>query len=129
MILKYDKIVAISKEKSKKKVQVVKKQLHIMLENEEPITVRAIARATGFANSFFYQNEEVRNAWSEAKRKQYRPCNGIDMIKSIEAEDKIIDLNITIARLEMKIEKMELYQKELIAENNRLKEELEKRYE
>ena len=100
-----------------------------MLENEEPITVRAIARATGFANSFFYRNEEVRNAWSEAKRKQYRPCNGIDMIKSIEAEDKIIDLNITIARLEMKIEKMELYQKELIAENNRLKEELEKRYE
>lgn len=53
MILKYDKIVAISKEKSKKKVQVVKKQLQIMLENEEPITVRAIARATGFANSFF----------------------------------------------------------------------------
>ena len=51
------------------------------------------------------------------------------MIKSIEAEDKIIDLNITITRLEMKLEKMELYQKKLIAENNRLKEELKKIYE
>ena len=129
MILKYDKMVAINREKNKKKVQVVKKQLQIMLENEEQITVRAIARATGFSNRFFYRNEEVRNAWCEAKRKQYRPCNGIDMIKSIEAEDKIIDLNITITRLEMKLEKMELYQKELIAENNRLKEELKKFYE
>ncbi len=129
MILKYDKMVAINREKNKKKVQVVKKQLQIMLENGEPITVRAIARATGFSNSFFYRNEEVRNAWCEAKRKQYRPCNGIDMIKSIEAEDKIIDLNITITRLEMKLEKMELYQKKLIAENNRLKEELKKIYE
>lgn len=61
MILKYDKMVAINREKNKKKVQVVKKQLQIMLENEEPITVRAIARATGFSNSFFYRNEEVRN--------------------------------------------------------------------
>ena len=51
---------------------------------------------------------------------------GIDVIKAIEAEDRIIDLNITITRLEMKLEKMELYQKELIAENNRLKEELKK---
>ena len=75
---------------------------------------------------FFYRNKEVKKAWYEAQRKQYKPCNGIDVIKAIEAEDRIIDLNITITRLEMKLEKMELYQKELIAENNRLKEELKK---
>lgn len=124
--MKYDKIVELSKEKSKKKAKIVKKQLQIMLEKGEPITVRALEKATGFSNSFFYRNKEVKKAWYEAQRKQYKPCNGIDVIKAIEAEDRIIDLNITITRLEMKLEKMELYQKELIAENNRLKEELKK---
>ena len=51
--MKYDKIVELSKEKSKKKAKIVKKQLQIMLEKGEPITVRALEKATGFSNSFF----------------------------------------------------------------------------
>ena len=106
----------------------IKKVIFLHLKYKPLGTVQSEMVAINRFTGYIY-NEEVRNAWCEAKRKQYRPCNGIDMIKSIEAEDKIIDLNITITRLEMKLGKMELYQKELIAENNRLKEELKKFYE
>ena len=37
--MKYDKVVAINKEKSRQKAQVAKKEIQTMLENGERITV------------------------------------------------------------------------------------------
>ena len=58
--MKYDKIVAISKEKSKKKANIAITQIQKMLENQERITVEVLRKRTGFSKSFFYRNQEDR---------------------------------------------------------------------
>ena len=71
--MKYDKVVAINKEKSRQKAQVAKKEIQTMLENGERITVEELRERTGFARSFFYRNprseerrvgKECRSRWS-----------------------------------------------------------------
>ena len=42
--MKYDKIVAINKEKSRQKAQIAIKQIQTMLENQEQITVEALRK-------------------------------------------------------------------------------------
>ena len=71
-ILKYDRIVEISQEKSKKKVKIAKRQIQKMLINGEQITVQEIEKATGLSNSFFYRNKEIKAVLDEAKRKQQK---------------------------------------------------------
>ena len=64
--MKYDKIVAINQEKSKKKADIAITQIQKMLENQERITVETLRKRTGFAKSFFYRNQEVRRALENA---------------------------------------------------------------
>lgn len=65
--MKYDKIVAMNQEKSRKKVDVAKREIEEMLERKERISVTALATYTGYAKSFFYRNPEVRKAVDDAK--------------------------------------------------------------
>ena len=123
-ILKYDRIVEISQEKSKKKVKIAKRQIQKMLINGEQITVQEIEKATGLSNSFFYRNKEIKAVLDEAKRKQQKPCNSIEIIKAIEAEETIIALKTDIARLEMKLRKAEIHEEKLIIENEKLRQVL-----
>lgn len=125
--MKYDKIVAINKEKSRQKAQIAIKQIQTMLENQEQITVEALRKRTGFAKSFFYRNQEARKALDNARSKQQMPCNSMEVIRAIEAEDKIIDLKICITKLKMENEKLELLNQELIGENEKLKRELKEK--
>ena len=125
--MKYDKIVAINKEKSRQKAQIAIKQIQTMLENQEQITVEALRKRTGSAKSFFYRNQEVRKALDNARSKQQMPCNSMEVIRAIEAEDKIIDLKICITKLKMENEKLELLNQELIGENEKLKRELKEK--
>lgn len=122
--MKYDKIVAITKEKSRKKAQVAVKQIQTMLENQERITVEALRKRTGFAKSFFYRNPEVRKALDDARSKQQMPCNSMQVIREIEAEDEIIDLKIQITKLKMEYDKLKILEQELVEENEKLKQEL-----
>ncbi|EGX77025.1 hypothetical protein HMPREF9457_00807 [Dorea formicigenerans 4_6_53AFAA] len=116
--MKYDKIVAITKEKSRQKVEITKKHIQVMLENEERVTVEVLRQRTGFAKSFFYRNEEVRKVVETARSRQTVPCNSIQIIRGIEAEEKIIELKISITKLEMQNER-------LVKENEELKRRLE----
>lgn len=104
--MKYDKVVAINKEKSRQKAQVAKKEIQTMLENGERITVEELRERTGFARSFFYRNPEVREALYNARSKQQMPCNSMQVIRAIEAEDEIINLKIQITKLKMEYEKL-----------------------
>ena len=99
--MKYDKIVAMNKEKSIQKAKVAKRQIQIMLEHGEQITVKGLRKHTGFARSFFYRNQEVRKALDDARSKQQMPCNSMQIIRAIKAEDQIIDLKIYITKLQM----------------------------
>ena len=122
--MKYDKVVAINKEKSRQKAQVAKKEIQTMLENGERITVEELRERTGFARSFFYRNPEVREALYNARSKQQMPCNSMQVIRAIEAEDEIIYLKIQITKLKMEYEKLKSLEQGLIEENKKLKKEL-----
>jgi hypothetical protein len=122
--MKYDKVVAINKEKSRQKAQVAKKEIQTMLENGERITVEELRERTGFARSFFYRNPEVREALYNARSKQQMPCNSMQVIRAIEAEDEIINLKIQITKLKMEYEKLKSLEQGLIEENKKLKKEL-----
>lgn len=122
--MKYDKVVAINKEKSRQKAQVAKKEIQTMLENGERITVEELRERTGFARSFFYRNPEVREALYNARSKQQMPCNSMQVIRAIEAEDEIINLKIQIIKLKMEYEKLKSLEQGLIEENKKLKKEL-----
>ena len=122
--MKYDKVVAINKEKSRQKAQVAKKEIQTMLENGERITVEELRERTGFARSFFYRNPEVREALYNARSKQQMPCNSMQVIRAIEAEDEIINLKIQITKLKMDYEKLKSLEQGLIEENKKLKKEL-----
>lgn len=122
--MKYDKVVAINKEKSRQKAQVAKKEIQTMLENGERITVEELRERTGFARSFFYRNPEVREALYNARSKQQMPCNSMQVIRAIEAEDDIINLKIQITKLKMEYEKLKSLEQGLIEENKKLKKEL-----
>ena len=115
--MKYDKIVAISKEKSKKKANIAITQIQKMLENQERITVEELRKRTGFSKSFFYRNQEVWRVLENARSKQQMPCNSMEVIRAFEAEDEIINLRIQITKLKS------LRQK-LLEENKRLRQEL-----
>ena len=115
--MKYDKIVAINKEKSKKKANIAITQIQKMLENQERITVEALRKRTGFAKSFFYRNQEVWRVLENARSKQQMPCNSMEVIRAIEAEDEIINLRIQITKLKSVKQK-------LLEENKRLRQEL-----
>ena len=122
--MKYDKVVAINKEKSRQKAQVAKKEIQTMLENGERITVEELRERTGFARSFFYRNPEVREVLYNARSKQQMQCNSMQVIRAIEAEDEIINLKIQITKLKMEYEKLKSLEQGLIEENKKLKKEL-----
>ena len=88
-----------------------------MLENQERITVEVLRKRTGFSKSFFYRNQEVWRVLENARSKQQMPCNSMEVIRAIEAEDEIINLRIQITKLKS------LRQK-LLEENKRLRQEL-----
>ena len=46
--MKYDKIVAISQEKSKVKAEIAKQEIQNMLDRKEKVTMAALIRKTGF---------------------------------------------------------------------------------
>lgn len=115
--MKYEKIVAINQEKSKKKADIAITQIQKMLENQERITVETLRKRTGFAKSFFYRNQEVRRALENARSKQQMPCNSMEVIRAIEAEDEIINLKIQITKLKSEKQK-------LLEENERLRQKL-----
>ena len=68
--MKYDKIVAISQEKSKVKAEIAKQEIQNMLDRKEKVTMAALIRKTGFSKTLFYRNIEVRTALDKAYREQ-----------------------------------------------------------
>ena len=51
--MKYNKMVEISQEKSREKVERVKIEIERMLARKERVTISGLERITGFSNSFF----------------------------------------------------------------------------
>ena len=114
MIMKYDKMVEITKELSLKKMNLAQKAISDMLEKNEKITVAELVRRTDLSRGFFYKNEHVRNALEQALEKQN--------------EKRVVDIRERVKKmsLEKQVAYYEKQLKEIISENERLKKENEK---
>lgn len=68
--MKYDKMVAIVREESDRKIRIAKKAIADMVNKKEKVTVSALVEKTGLSRGFFYKNPTVRIELDYAKCKQ-----------------------------------------------------------
>ena len=105
--MKYDKIVAMNQEKSRKKVDVAKREIEKMLERKERISVTALATCTGYAKSFFYRNPEVRKAVDDAKLYQGECYNPKKVIFDKALEETNNNLRFMVLKQKKIIKELE----------------------
>ena len=105
--MKYDKIVAINKEKSKEKTEIAINEIEKMYQRKERISVTALAKNTGFAKSFFYRNPEVRKALDEALLQQGECYNPKKVIFDRALEETNNNLKIAVMRLKKQVAELE----------------------
>ena len=117
--MKYDKVVAMNRQQGKQNAEIVKNEIQKMLERKERVTVAALERYTGFTNSFFYKNKEVKNAVKSAQLQQGECYNPKKAIFDMVLEEKVANLKIAITKLKKQ-------NKELLGTNERLENELKR---
>ena len=116
--MKYDKIVAINKKKSREKAEIAIKEIEKMFLRKERISVTALAKNTGFAKSFFYRNPEVRKVLDEALLQQGECYNPKKVIFDRALEETNNNLKSAVIRLKKRIVELE-------KENSRLEKQVE----
>ena len=104
--MKYDKIVAISQEKSKVKAEIAKQEIQNMLDRKEKVTMAALIRKTGFSKTLFYRNIEVRTALDKAYREQGACYNPKQIIVDKVMEEKLNTLKIAVLILSLVAHRM-----------------------
>ena len=121
--MKYDKIVAISQEKSKVKAEIAKQEIQNMLDRKEKVTMAALIRKTGFSKTLFYRNIALDKAY----REQGACYNPKQIIVDKVMEEKLNTLKIAVTKLKKENIKLTLQNEELLKEIERLKLQLEKK--
>lgn len=96
--MKYDKMVAMSIEKSKHNELIVTKEIKKMLLNRERISIVELEKRTGFSNSFFYRNQAVHEAIENARRIQETAYNPDVIIMDKSMEEKLLNMKIELLR-------------------------------
>lgn len=123
--MKYDKMVAISKEKSKEKAEIAKIEIEKMLLRKERVTVGGLERITGFSNSFFYRNQEVKDAIKSAQLQQGECYNPTKVISDIVLERKVEFLKEKVSRMKKEVLQLERDKEHLLKKNSELKEAID----
>ena len=118
-VMKYDKVVAMIRQQGNQNAEIVKNEIQKMLERKERVTVAALVRYTGFSNSFFYKNKQVKNAVKSAQLQQGECYNPKKAIFDMVLEEKVANLKISITKLKKQ-------NKELLGTNERLENELKR---
>ena len=84
--MKYDKIVEISKERSRQNTEVALRAIEEMLREGEWITVAELAKRTKLSRANFYVNKDIRKSLDDAERRgmdyRCRACQENKIIKS-----------------------------------------------
>lgn len=124
--MRHDKMVSISQENSRIKVEIAKHEIKNMLERNEKIIVTNLAKKTGLSRAFFYVNPEVRKALDDAIRQQGACYNPKQIIIDRVMEDKLNTLKIMNAKLKKENTRLKFETEQLLKENKVLKERLER---
>ncbi|MFR9271481.1 MAG: DUF6262 family protein [Clostridia bacterium] len=132
--MKYDKMIAITQEESKRKMQMARNAISDMLNNMERITVAELVRKTGLSRGFFYKNEEIRAEMDAAIRKQGVSYNPKQVIIDKAMGDKMLFLKTEVLKLKSQIEDLNAENQKLLdsieklkAENERLEKQLRRK--
>ena len=129
MSKKYDKIVELSKNKSKITENKVLKTIDKMRKNNEKITYYSVYKSANVSKSFVYNNKKIRSLIEKLREKNIKVKqnnNSKDII--IEAQNKKIkELKKEIKEIKKDETWEEKYYKAK-KENKELKEQLKKLY-
>ena len=125
MDMKYDKMVEVTQEESKKKIWIAKKTIADMLENKERITVSELVRRTGLSRGFFYKNQTVRTEMDDAMHRQEISKNQLPKIEK-GVIDSTIALSMEILKVKESNEELLNQNNELLRKNEQLQAEVER---
>ena len=123
--MKYDKIVGISRERSEQKVRVAIYEIDQMLLKKQRVTVSALEKVTGFSNSFFYRNQEVKDAIKRAQLNQGECYNPKKVISDLVLEHKVRFLEEKTIKMKREILQLERDKARLMKENADLEKVIE----
>ena len=79
MTMKYDKMVAVTQEKSEQKIQLAIKTIAVMEKEEIKMSVAELVRRTGLSRGFFYKNQIVREKMLQVSQRQKQMHTNIEV--------------------------------------------------
>lgn|SRR5690606_2868235 len=119
-------IVAMAKDKTSKKVELVLLEINKMQKKNEKVSIYSVSKKTGVSRSFLYNNQVLFNKIDSIRNNDTRSEDTIQTI--IEAQKlKITKLEKEIAELK-KNENFKKKYEDLLAQNRELKKQLEVAY-
>ena len=117
--MKYDKIVEISKERSKQYTKIALGAIEEMLREGEWITTAQLMKKTKLSKVIFYRNKDVRRMLEDARYRQR--C----MLKTnLDSVIEIEDLQEKLRKLNLQMIKLKAENRELQAINQNLQREI-----
>ena len=118
--MKYDKIVEISKERSKQYTKIAFGAIEEMLREGEWITVAELAKRTKLSRANFYVNKDIRKSLDDARYRQQRMLKiNFDSVMEIE------DLQQKLRKVNLQVIKLKSEKQELSAMNKELQRKIE----
>jgi len=119
-------IVAMAKDKTSKKVELVLLEINKMQKKNEKVSIYSVSKKTGVSRSFLYNNQVLFNKIDSIRNNDTRSEDTIQTI--VEAQKlKITKLEKEIAELK-KNENFKKKYEDLLAQNRELKKQLEVAY-
>lgn len=109
--MKYDKIVEISKERSRQNTEVALRAIEEMLREGEWITVAELAKRTKLSRANFYVNKDIRKSLDDAR---YRQKINFDSVMEIEdLQQKLRKLNLEMVKLRVENQELQVINRNL----------------
>ena len=125
--MKYDKMVAVTQEKSKRKIQLAQNTISEMLEQKEWITVAELVKRTGLSRGFFYKNPIIRMQLDKAvcrQKEDHEDKNSKDMMRTLQNPKH--DIQNEIIKIRNENQELAAHNKELEKNNEQLQLEIQK---
>lgn len=122
--MKYDKIVEISKERSRQNTEAALRAIEEMLREGEWITVAELMTKTKLSKTIFYRNKEVRRMLEDARYRQQcmLKINRDSVIEIENLQEKLRKLNFEMVKLRAENQELQLINRNLQREIIFLKE-------
>ncbi len=110
---KYEKMIALNRENSQRKVESAKDAIWNMLEEGDKISIPKLMEKTGLSRGFFYKNPEVRRELDKAREQQAGMPDLRRGVMDLALNKEILLLQERVMDLEQKIERLKKENRQL----------------